>query len=85
MPAMELETDANGLVTWLPMAKWGVHIVDGRTVGLAFDYYASAADAAAERPTRVQLHLDADAAQILGQAIDKRGEMILNGRSAADG
>jgi len=81
---MDLETDANGLVTWLPLATWGVHIVEGRTVGLSLDYYASAADAAAQRPTRVQVHLDAASAQTLGQAMDKRGEMILDGLSAAD-
>ena len=63
---MELETDENGIVTFLPLITWGVSIVQGRTVGLAVDYYASAEDAAAQRLTRLQLHLDPAPASELG-------------------
>jgi len=37
-------------------------VVQGRTVGLAADYYANAEDAAAGKLTRIQLHLDPDPA-----------------------
>ena len=74
---MELETDENGIVTFLPIINWSVTIVQDKTVGLAVDYYASAEDVAASRLSRIQLHLDPGPAQQLGRAIEKRGEMVL--------
>ncbi|HVN01963.1 MAG TPA: hypothetical protein VMT68_17320 [Caulobacteraceae bacterium] len=76
---MELETDANGIVTFMPIIRWGVSIVEGKTVGLAVDYYASAADAAAKRTSRVQLHVDALAARDLGRALTARADTLLSG------
>jgi hypothetical protein len=75
---MELETDAKGIVTFMPVIEWGVSIVEGRTVGIAVDYYASAEDAAARRTSRIQLHIDPMAAQNLGRAITARGVTILS-------
>ena len=74
---MELETDKNGIVTFLPIINWAVTIVQDKTVGLAVDYYASAEDAAAGRLSRIQLHLDPAPAQQMGRAIEKRGDMVL--------
>jgi hypothetical protein len=74
---MELETDTNGIVTFLPILNWSVTVVQGKTVGLAVDYYASAADAAAMRSSRVQLHLDPGPAQQLGRAMARQGERVL--------
>jgi hypothetical protein len=76
---MELETDANGVITFMPLLRWGVSIVDGKLVGLAIDYYASAEAAAAQRPSRVQLHLDATAAKDMAKVLNSRGDMILGG------
>ena len=67
---MELETDATGIVTFLPMMNWGVCVVQGRTVGLAVDYYANAADAAAGKLSRIQLHLDPEPAASAGPRAD---------------
>lgn len=74
---MELETDDSGVVTFLPVINWAVTIVQDKTVGLAVDYYASAADAAAGRLSRIQLHLDPSPAQQMGRAIEKRGDAVL--------
>ena len=74
---MELETDANGIVTFLPILNWSVTVVQGKTVGLAVDYYATAADAAALRSSRIQLHLDPGPAQQLGRAMAQQGERVL--------
>ena len=74
---MELETDANGIITFLPILNWSVSVVQEKTVGLAVDYYANAADAAAGRTSRIQLHLDPGPARELGQAMAKRGDMVL--------
>jgi hypothetical protein len=74
---LELETDADGIVTFMPLKQWMVTVVQDKTVGLAIDYYASAADAAAGRVSRIQLHLDPGPAQQLGRAIEKRGDMVL--------
>ena len=74
---MELETDENGIVTFLPVINWAVTIVQDKTVGLAVDYYASAADASAQRLSRIQLHFDPGPAQQMGRAIEKRGDMVL--------
>jgi len=74
---LELETDADGIVTFLPIINWAVTIVMGKTVGLAVDYYASAEDAAASRLSRIQLHIDPQPAQQLGGALAKRGDMVL--------
>ena len=74
---MELETDENGIVTFLPVINWTVTIVQDKTVGLAFDYYASAADVSASRLTRIQLHFDPGSAQLIGRAVEERGDMVL--------
>jgi hypothetical protein len=74
---MELETDEEGFVTFLPVISWSVTIAQGKTVGLAIDYVASAADAAASRLSRIQLHLDPASAQLMGRAMDERGGMVL--------
>ena len=79
---MELEADARGIVTFMPIAAWFVSLVQGKTVGLAIDYYASAEDAAASRLSRIQLHLDPGPAQQLGRALEKRGEMVLGSGGA---
>ena len=73
---MELETDANGNVTFLPVIEWGVWVVQGRTVGLAADYYASPADAAAQKLTRIQLHLDPEPAATLGRALIAHADKV---------
>jgi hypothetical protein len=75
--AIELEADANGVITFLPILEWSVTVVQGKTIGLAVDYYASAADAAAMKPSRVQLHLDPGPAQQLGRALAQQGERVL--------
>jgi hypothetical protein len=75
---MDLETDAKGIVTFMPVIEWGVSIVEGRTVGVAVDYYVSAEDAATRRTSRIQLHIDPTAAQNLGRAITARGVTILS-------
>ncbi len=79
---MELETDARELVTFLPLKQWMVTVVQDKTVGLAFDYYASAADAAAGRVSRIQLHLDPEPAQRLGRSITQHGDMVLGSGGA---
>jgi hypothetical protein len=73
---MELETDAAGNVTFLPVLTWGVWVVQGRTVGVAADYYANAADAAAGKLTRIQLHLDPEPAATLGRALISHAEKV---------
>jgi hypothetical protein len=80
---LELETDANGIVTFLPIINWAVTIVMDKTVGLAVDYYASAEDAAASRLSRIQLHLDPEPAQQLGRAMAQRGDMVLGSSGTA--
>ena len=82
---MELETDENGIVTFLPIINWSATIVQGKTVGLAIDYYATSADAAAARLSRIQLHLDPGPARQLGRAIEERGEMVLGSVDAPRG
>jgi hypothetical protein len=77
---MELETDEKGLVTFLPLINWGVTLVQETTVGLLIDYYANAEDVAAGKLTRLQLNLDAQAAQTLGESIMTRSEMLLAAR-----
>ena len=77
---MELETDANGVITFMPLKQWMVTVVQDKTVGLAFDYYASAADAAAGRVSRIQLHLDPAPARDLGRAIGQRGDALAQRR-----
>ena len=66
---MDLEVDENGNVTFLPAITWGVWVVQGRTVGLAADYYANPADAAANKLSRIQLHLEPEPAAALGRAL----------------
>jgi hypothetical protein len=73
---MDLETDAAGNVSFLPVITWGVWVVQDRTVGLAADYYASAEDAAAGRTTRIQLHLDPAPAATLGRALISHAELV---------
>jgi hypothetical protein len=80
---MELETDAKGIITFLPLKQWMVTVVQDQTVGLAIDYYADAADAAAGRVSRIQLHLDPGPAQQLGRAIAQRGDALI--KSGAPG
>ena len=77
---MELETDDKGIVTFLPLAGWGVSIVQDKTVGLAVDYYATAEDAAAKRPSRIQLHMDDEVARQIGRAMELRGNMLIERR-----
>jgi hypothetical protein len=74
---MELETDEKGIITFLPILNWSVTVVQGKTVGLALDYYASAADAAAQRTSRIQLHLDPGPAQQMGRALANQGGLVL--------
>ena len=73
---MELETDEKGIVSFLPVATWGVWVVQGRTIGLAADFYASAEDLAAQKVTRVQLHLDPAPAAELGRALIAHVEQV---------
>jgi hypothetical protein len=73
---VELKTDLAGIVTFLPVATWGVFTVQDKLVGLAFDYYATAADAAALRPSRVQLHLDSGAAAALADSLARHAEAV---------
>jgi hypothetical protein len=77
---MELETDDKGVVTFLPLAAWSVSIVQDKTVGLAVDYYANAEDAAAERPSRIQLHIDDQVARTIGRAMELRANMLIERR-----
>jgi hypothetical protein len=74
---MELETDANGIITFLPLKQWMVTVVQDKTVGLAIDYYANAADAAAGRVSRIQLHLDPGPAREMGLAVAQRGSALV--------
>lgn len=73
---MELQTDENGVVSFLPVLTWGVWTVQGRTIGLAADYFASAEDAAAQKLTRIQLHLDPAPAASLGRALISNAEQV---------
>jgi hypothetical protein len=73
---MELETDERGIVTFLPLINWGVSLVQGATVGLALDYYASAEDAAARRLTRLQVHLDPGGAQAMARSLQTRADLL---------
>lgn len=73
---MELQTDEKGLVSFLPVMTWGVWTVQGRTVGLAVDYYANAEDAAAQRVTRIQLHLDPAAAAQAGRSLISHADSL---------
>ena len=83
---VELETDEKGIVTFMPLITWGVSIVQGKTVGLAIDYYASAEDLAAQRLSRLQVHVDAQAAKDIGRVLQDRGERVLaSGGGAPEG
>ena len=73
---MELETDENDRVTFLPLVSWGVTLVQEQSVGLLIDYYASAEDVAARKTTRVQLNLDRAGALALGRSLVSRAEML---------
>jgi hypothetical protein len=75
---MELETDDKGNVSFLPVLTWGVWVVQGRTVGLAADYYANAEDAAALKVTRIQLHLDPEPAATFGRALVSHAQKVLS-------
>jgi hypothetical protein len=81
---MELEVDENGNVTFLPVITWGVWVVQGRTVGMAVDYYASPADAAAHRLTRIQLHLDPAPAAALGRTLIAQADKVRHGGGEGD-
>ena len=81
---MDLEVDANGNVTFLPVITWGVWVVQGRTVGLAADYYANPADAAAQKLSRIQLHLDPDPAAALGRALISHADKVRQGGGEKD-
>jgi hypothetical protein len=81
---MELETDENGNVTFLPVITWGVWVVQGRTVGLGADYYASPADAAAHKLTRIQLHLDPAPAAALGRTLISHADKVRQGGGEED-
>jgi hypothetical protein len=81
---MELEVDENGNVTFLPVITWGVWVVQGRTVGMAADYYASPADAAAHRLTRIQLHLDPAPAAALGRTLIAQADKVRHGGGEGD-
>jgi hypothetical protein len=74
---MQPESDSQGIISFAPVLNWGVFIVQDETVGLAFDYYANAADAAVEKMTRLQLHLDPGAAAQLARAIANNASAIL--------
>ena len=82
---VELETDEKGIVTFLPLITWGVSIVQGKTVGLAIDYYASNEDAAAARTSRIQIHIDPAVAREIGRAMASRGDTLLGSAGAAPG
>ena len=73
---MELHTDEKGIVSFLPVVTWGVWVVQDRTVGLAVDYYASAEDAAAQKTSRIQLHLDPAAAASVGRALISHADRV---------
>ena len=73
---MELQAAANGVVTFMPALEWGVFVVQGRTVGVAFDYCASAEDAAAQKRSRIQLHLDPAAALELARALTAHANTV---------
>jgi hypothetical protein len=73
---MELQTDANDIVTFVPVLEWGVFIVQEKTVGVAFDYCASAEDAEAQKRSRIQLHLDPTAALELARALASHATML---------
>ena len=73
---MELEVNESGNVTFLPVITWGVWVVQGRTVGLAADYYANPADAAALKLSRIQLHLDPEPAATLGRALISHADKV---------
>jgi hypothetical protein len=77
---MELETDENGVVTFLPLASWLVSIVQDQTVGLAIDYFASAADASAGRTSRLQFHMAPEVAREIGRAVELRANMLIERR-----
>ena len=49
--------------------EWAVWVVEGRMVGLGADYYASLADAAAQKRTRIQLELFPGSAAALGRVL----------------
>jgi hypothetical protein len=78
---MELQTDEQGIVTFLPLRAWSVSIVQDQTVGLAVDYFATAADAAAGRTTRIQLHIDDEVARQIGRAMELRANMLIERRN----
>jgi hypothetical protein len=78
---MELQSDERGIVTFLPLAAWSVSIVQDQTVGLAVDYFASAADLAAGKTTRIQLHSDPEVARQIGRAMELRGNMLIERRA----
>jgi hypothetical protein len=82
---MELETNANGVVTFLPLTGWAVVVVMGKSVGLAIDYYASNEDAAAARTSRIQIHIDPAVAREIGRAMASRGDTLLGSAGAAPG
>jgi hypothetical protein len=78
---MQFETDAKGIVTFFPLLEWGVSIVQGQTVGLAMDYYASAEDEAAKKVSRLQIHMAAEAARRMGEIMQSRAAMVLQTRA----
>ena len=56
---MELETDANGIVTFLPVINWAVTIVPGRRPWVwRSTTTPTPRTPAAARLSRIQLHLD---------------------------
>ena len=73
---MELHTDEKGIVSFMPVTTWGVWVVQDQTVGLAVDYYACFDDAAAQKTTRIQLHLDPAAAAAVGRALISNAERV---------
>jgi hypothetical protein len=82
---VELETDEKGIVTFLPLITWGVSIVQGKTVGLAMDYYASAEDVAAQRLSRLQVHLDVQGAKDMGRVLQEHSDRLRASGGGAPG
>jgi hypothetical protein len=74
---MDLQTNDDGVVSFLPVLNWGVFVVQDKTIGLAVDYFASAEDAAAQKMTRVQLHLEPGPAAELARALISRSNAVL--------
>ena len=64
---------------FLQVLEWGTWVVEGKAVGVGADYYASPADAAAHRRTRIQLQLVPASAAALGRVLIARADKLRGG------